>query len=201
DWFKIDNLRFEEWLMKYGADRSSVEAPPVLLLSEIVFARWAGVGAGTCLHYTLRLALGYKGAFAYEMQAGMGDTIFAPFYEVLRRRGVRFELFHTVEELTPRRDDHNQKVIDAIQIGVQATIKGGRPYAPLIEVKGLPCWPSEPLYDQLDQGDELKRAKENLENWWTRWPNVATKTLRRGVDFDEVVLGISIGAYPYICKK
>src|SRR6185295_17913160 len=50
---------------------------------EIVFARWAGVGAGTCLHYTLRLALTYKGAFAWKMQAGMGDTIFAPFYEVL----------------------------------------------------------------------------------------------------------------------
>ncbi|MGH7338514.1 MAG: hypothetical protein ACREI7_13110, partial [Myxococcota bacterium] len=80
DWFKIDHVRFEDWLEQHGAEKSSTGAPPVLLLSEIVFARWAGVGAGTCLHYTLRLAVTYKGAFAWKMQAGMGDTIFGPFY-------------------------------------------------------------------------------------------------------------------------
>jgi uncharacterized protein with NAD-binding domain and iron-sulfur cluster len=201
DWFKIDQVRFEDWLMRYGADRASVESPPILLLSEIVFARWAGVGAGTCLHYTLRLALTYKGAFSYEMQAGMGDTIFAPFYEVLRRRGVRFEFFQAVEELTPGRDELGHKVIDAIQIGVQATVKGGGEYQPLVPVRGLPCWPSEPQLDQLVEGARLRESGENLENWWNRWPNVATRTLKRGVDFDEVVLGISIGAFPYVCKK
>ena len=40
------------------------------------------------------------------------------------------------------------------QIGVQATIKGGGEYRPLYDVKGLPCWPSEPLYDQLVEGTE-----------------------------------------------
>jgi uncharacterized protein with NAD-binding domain and iron-sulfur cluster len=203
DWFKIDGVRLEDWLMKHGADRASVESPPVLLLSEVVFARWAGVGAGTCLHYAIRLAIGYKGAFAYEMQAGMGDTIFAPFYEVLRRRGVRFEFFQCVEELATGTDASGKRVIDAITIGTQATVKGGDQgaYQPFVDVKGLPCWPSEPLYDQLVEGAALKASGENLENWWTRWPVVSTRTLKRGVDFDEVVLGISIGAYPYICKQ
>ncbi len=201
DWFKIDGVRFEDWLMKHGADRASVESPPILLLSEVVFQRWSGVGAGTCLHYTLRLVIGYKGAFAWEMQAGMGDTIFAPFYEVLSRRGVKFEFFNSVEELGTGKDELGNRVIDSIQIGVQATVKGGGEYKPLYPVKGLPCWPSTPLYDQLDQGGELERSGENLENWWNRWPNVSTRTLRRGVDFDDVVLGISIGAYPYVCKK
>ena len=27
----------------------------------------------------------------------MGDVVFAPYYEVLRRRGVRFEFFHRVD--------------------------------------------------------------------------------------------------------
>ena len=33
------------------------------------------------------------------MRAGMGETVIAPLYEVLRRRGVRFEFFHRVERL------------------------------------------------------------------------------------------------------
>ena len=33
------------------------------------------------------------------MQAGMGDTVFTPFYEVLKRRGVRFEFFHRLENV------------------------------------------------------------------------------------------------------
>jgi hypothetical protein len=114
---------------------------------------------------------------------------------------VKFEFFHAVEELGTGRDELGNRVIDSITIGVQATVKGGGAYKPLYPVKGLPCWPSTPLYDQLDQGAELERSGENLENWWNRWPNVATRVLRRGVDFDDVVLGISIGAYPYVCKK
>lgn len=199
DWFKIDHVRFEEWLQQHGAEPASTASPPVLLLSEIVFARWAGVGAGTCLHYTMRLALTYKGAFAWKMQAGMGDTIFAPFYEVLRRRGVKFEFFQSVEELGVGRDAAGAKVIDTIRIGVQVRTKGE--YRPLYDVEGLPCWPSEPLYDQIEDGEKLRASGENLENWWTRWQNVDEKVLRRGEDFDVVVLGIAPGAFPYICKQ
>jgi hypothetical protein len=132
----------------------------------------------------------------------MGDTIFAPFYEVLRRRGVRFEFFHSVEELGTGTDPALGRVIDSITIGVQATLAPGvAEYDPLIPVKGLPCWPSEPKFELLAEGERLKASGENLENWWNRWPNVATRVLKRGVDFDLVVLGISIGAYPYICKQ
>jgi uncharacterized protein with NAD-binding domain and iron-sulfur cluster len=200
DWFKIDRMCFEDWLVHHGAERSSVEAPPVALLRQLVFGHRTGVGAGTCLHYALRMVYTYKGAFAYKMQSGMGDTVFAPFYQVLSARGVRFEFFHAVEELATGRDADGRPVIDAIRIAVQAETRGGAPYQPLIDVGGLPCWPSEPLHDQLVQGDELRRSGENLENWWTRWPAVRTRELRRGADFDHVVLGISIGAYPYICR-
>ena len=203
DWFRIDDLSAEDWLVKHGADRASVAASPNLLLRELVFAKTSGVGAGTCLHWTLRMMLTYKGAFAYAMQAGMGDTVFAPFYQVLSARGVRFEFFQSVEELSTGVDATGRKVIDAITIAVQAETAGGAPYRPLIDVDGLPCWPSEPLYDQLVQGDALRQSGENLENWWTRWPPVRRRVLRRGADFDfdDVVLGISIGAYPYICQS
>jgi len=32
------------------------------------------------------------------MQAGMGDTIFGPMYEVMKKRGVKFKFFHQVDE-------------------------------------------------------------------------------------------------------
>ena len=201
DWFKIDHLRFEDWLVQHGADRASVDAPPVVLLRELVFGHRTGVGAGTCLHYALRMVYTYKGAFAYKMQVGMGDAVFAPFYEVLSARGVRFEFFQSVEELATGRDPDGRPVIDEIRIAVQAETRGGAPYRPLVDVDGLPCWPSEPLHDQLVAGDELRRSGENLENWWNRWPAAGRRVLRRGVDFDQVVLGISIGAYPYICRQ
>lgn len=201
DWFKIDPLSFEDWLVQHGADRASTAAPPVVLLRQLVFGDQTGVGAGTCLHYALRMVYTYKGAFAYKMQSGMGDTVFAPFYQVLSARGVRFEFFQAVEELAAGRDADDHPVIDAIRIAVQAETVGGAPYRPLVDIGGLPCWPSEPLYDQLVQGDELRRSGEHLEDWWTRWPAVRTRELRRGTDFDCVVLGISIGAYPYICRQ
>ncbi|HMG53633.1 MAG TPA: hypothetical protein VK601_09125, partial [Kofleriaceae bacterium] len=201
DWFKIDDLTFEDWLVAHGAERASVQAPPVLLFRQLVFADQVGVGAGTCLHYALRMVYTYRGAFAYKMQAGMGEAVFAPFYQVLSARGVRFEFFQSVDELVTGRDAAGQPVIDAIRIAVQAETRGGAPYDPLITVAGVPCWPSEPRYDQLIQGDELRGSGENLENWWTRWPAVGRRELRRGEHFDHVVLGISLGAYPYICRQ
>ncbi len=55
--------------------------------------------AGQALRGSFRMFFGYRGSFAYRMQAGMGDTVFAPYYEVLRTRGVKFEFFHRVTDL------------------------------------------------------------------------------------------------------
>jgi len=68
-------------------------------------------------------------------------------------------------------------------------------------VGGLLCWPSEPLYDQLVEGDALQRDGINLESYWTPWPDVESLTLERGRDFDLVVLGISVGALPFLCSE
>lgn len=40
----------------------------------------------------------------------------------------------------------------------------------------------------------------DLESYWTNWTGTK-KTLTKGVDFDQVVLGISIGALPIIAKE
>ena len=118
--------------------------------------------------------LAYKGAPVWKMQAGMGDVVFGPFYEILERHGGE------VQAVPPRARAHRQPDLRShreIKIGRQATVKpeqllkGG--YAPLVDVNGLPCWPATPLYDQLVEGvDQLKAEKIDLESYCTPWQDV-----------------------------
>jgi uncharacterized protein with NAD-binding domain and iron-sulfur cluster len=198
----LDDLDFREWLRKHGAGEDAVWSAPVKAVYDLVFAYERGdpnrpnIAAGVALRTMLRTGWTYKGAFAWKMQAGMGDTVFTPLYEVLKRRGVKFAFFHRVEKLGLAAD---KKSIETIDVTVQATPKAGD-YRPLVDVKGLPCWPSEPLYDQLVEGEELRQGRIDLESAWTPWPGVA-RTLRRGHDFDLVVLGISVAALPHLTRE
>ena len=42
----------------------------------------------------------------------------------------------------------------------------------------LPCWPDEPFYEQLVQGEALKASGRNLESDWTAWTNVGESHAR-----------------------
>ena len=55
--------------------------------------------AGLAVRGSLRMFFTFRGAFFWRMQAAMGDVVFAPFYEVLKRRGVTFKFFHRLENL------------------------------------------------------------------------------------------------------
>ncbi|MCA9677579.1 MAG: NAD(P)-binding protein [Myxococcales bacterium] len=197
NWFKIDDLDFRAWLSKHGAHPASVDSAYIRGMYDLGFSLPGQVGAGTALHGILRMVWTYKGAVFWKMQAGMGDTIFAPLYQVLKKRGVKFRFFHRVDRLTLSED---QRHVETIVVGRQATVTGGDDaYDPLVPVKGLPCWPSEPRYDQLEQGAALRASGQDLEDWWTTWKDPAPpRTLQRGVDFDTVVLGCSVGIFPYI---
>jgi len=73
-----------------------------------------------------------------------------------------------------------------------------------VNVKGLLCWPSEPLYEQLVEAEPLQdpvHVNRDLESWWNDLPTFGKLTLTRGKDFDHVILGISLGALPYVCKE
>lgn len=203
DFFKLDGLDFRDWLRKYGARAISVNSAYINGIYDLGFSHQGEVGAGTAINGTLRMVFTYKGAVMWKMQAGMGDTIIAPLYEVLKKRGVKFEFFQRVDALELSAD---QTQIARVVLGQQATLKGAPSpdveYQPLIEVKGLPCFPSEPLYDQLAQGEELRASGANLEDWWTAWPDVAPpRVLEAGRHFDRVILACSIGVFPYIAKE
>ena len=126
---------------------------------------------------------------------GHGRHRVRPLYEVLRRRGVRFEFFHCVTRLGTSADGGSVDEIDFVQ---QASVLGAS-YQPLVDVKGLPCWPSEPDWSQLADGEQLRALRVNLEqdtNPLAREP----VTLRRSEDFDVAVLAIPVGALPAICS-
>ncbi|MBL8621629.1 MAG: NAD(P)-binding protein [Myxococcales bacterium] len=198
-WFKLDGEGFRSWIMRHGAARQTAYSAPIEAAYALAFGEQTELGAGTAMHGILRLMLGYKGAIFWEMQAGMGDTIFAPMYEVLRRRGVRFHFFHRVDRLELAAD---RRTVAKVHIGRPIGVKGDAPYRPLYDVKGLPCWPSAPRYDQLDGGDALAASGCDLEDWWTPWVDrLPPRVLEHGVDFDRVILGTAVATFPYVARE
>ncbi|MEY3013088.1 MAG: hypothetical protein RIT45_1823 [Pseudomonadota bacterium] len=198
----IDDEDFRAWLRRHGGSELAVESALMRALYDLVFHAPAtpgdassGIAAGAALRMSLRFVCGYKGAIGWWMAAGTGETLIAPFYEVLAARGVRFEFFHRVRALEP---DPEGRRLARVRLGVQATVREGA-YQPLVREAGLPYWPATPDFSQLEQGDVLAAAAVDLESSWSGWEDVDTRTLTLGEDVDEVVLAISVAALPAIC--
>ncbi len=205
----LDDMEWTQWVMMHGASRKAMETSVGRSAYDYVFGSRGGiptfahraVAAGTAMRALLRLLFTYKGSLFYKLNAGMGDIVFAPIYEVLHQRGVKFRFFHKVTNLGLSADG---KRIATIDIERQVELKDKTPgaeYRPLFNVNDLPCWPSRPLYDQIEDGDEMDRQQIDLESMWVHWKKGPTKTLVEGHEFDLVVLGISLGGLPYIADE
>lgn len=191
----LDGEDLRAWLSRHGASAELLQSAPARVMYDVLFARLDGdparerLAAGTALRFGLRMLLDYEGAFFWLMTAGMGETIFAPLYQVLRKRGVRFRFFHEVREL--RLDAHGA-ALERVELRQLATPRGL--YEPLIERDGLPCWRATPDPDQLVEGDAVRRAGVSFHDHAAPWPGRARVTLQRGRDFDDVVLAIPVAA-------
>jgi uncharacterized protein with NAD-binding domain and iron-sulfur cluster len=199
----LDQHECRDWLRMNGASERSLDSAFVRGLYDLALAyedgdpARPGLAAGQALRGSLRMFFTYRGAMFWKMNAGMGDVVFAPFYEVLKRRGVQFRFFHRLENI--RLADGaalapgDKPYVRALEFDVQAEVLGGGEYQPLVDVQGLPCWPSVPDHAQLVDGERLRAECRAFESHWdTR--RVATRTLEVGHDFDFVVLGVGIGA-------
>lgn len=203
---RIDHLDLRAWLIGHGAKPAVVaEAAPLRAIYDLAFAYVGGdahdpkaaqMAAGAGAHLLLKMIFSYKGAPLWRMNAGMGDTIFTPFYEVLRARGVRFEFFHRVQNLELSPDGN---FVQGIELSRQARLASPE-YQPLVKVKGLPCWPSEPHWHELVDGERLKQAGVNFESMWCQ-VEVERRHLVLGQDFDDVVLGISLAGLKDTCRE
>lgn len=205
----LDEWDLRAWLARHGARPETLAAPFIKAWYDLAFAYEDGdttrpnFAAGAALRAILRTGFTYKGAVFWKLQAGMGDVVFAPLYEVLRRRGVRFEFFHRVDELAvepvaPSQSSLDRHRVTRVRMTIQASPRDGV-YAPLVDVGGLPCWPNAPLHGQLVEGEQIARDGVDLECPWSPWPGVGAKVLERGRDFDDVIFGISLGAVGQLC--
>lgn len=199
----IDDWDWIDWLRHHGAAEGTLNSAFIRGSYDLLFAFENGdidkpaLAAGQALRGAMRMFFTYRGALFWKMQAGMGDIVFAPAYEVLKARGVRFEFFHNLDHVGLAQDKSHVETLD---FTVQARTKKGVEYDPLFDVRGLPCWPSLPLYDQLADGARLRKNGWNPEH-----PEdaraVDSKHLKVGEDFDFAVLAVGFGAVPHLCAE
>jgi uncharacterized protein with NAD-binding domain and iron-sulfur cluster len=206
-WETINDLDLCQWLQKHGAKEVTVgptpgERSPLLRsIYDVAFGypegdiKKANVAAGTAMNDYLRMQFSYRGSLMYKMQAGMGDTVLTPLYQMLKDRGVQFKFFHAVTELRLTDDGSQVSEIEFVK-QVEGDVDG---YDPLVNVEKLECWPSEPQWDRLPGGKKLEHDEHDFEQETDPLGLGPQPPLHLGADFDHVVLGIPVGALHDIC--
>lgn len=199
----LDEEDYKDWLKRHGLSDLSLRSPIPHVPVNICFQYPKGnsndspsMSAAGYLYFVIRQIVA-KGAPLYRFSGGTGEVVIAPLYRVLKKRGVNFEFFHKVKNVKLSSD---KKSIAEIEMEVQASLVNNH-YEPLVKIKSRYGWPSEPDFNQLKEGSEIKKGKVDLESYWSAWKPVKSKILKYDSDYDTVVLGISIAALPIICKE
>ncbi|HEU4319695.1 MAG TPA: FAD-dependent oxidoreductase [Acidimicrobiia bacterium] len=193
----INDEDYRDWIARHGASQATLDSALVRGMYDLTFANHHGdparprFAAGTGLFLSGKLFFDYRGSIFWKMNAGMGDVLFAPLYQALVARGVDFEFFTRVDSLGL---DSDSGSIEKIEIGRQVDVPGGpTAYDPLVDFGGLPCFPDRPRSEIVGTDDD------SLESFWSERPDHRREKLRRGVDFDDVVLAIPVGMHQFVC--
>lgn len=197
----INDEDYAMWVLRHGGHPEVLEFPVLRAMYNMVFGYEKGhlerptVAAGVGMLLVGLMFFTYKGALFWKMTAGMGDIVFAPMYEVLRRRGVTFEFFHRLDALHLDERRHN---VQAITMGRQAALADGvDTYDPLTRVHGLPVFPRLPRHELIKPRDDI----DELESHFGSHDDVETRVLHRGKDFDKVVLAVSLGMVDLVAAE
>jgi uncharacterized protein with NAD-binding domain and iron-sulfur cluster len=198
-WEVLDDIDYRKWLHSHGAPEWLLQT--ALIKALYYWAEDAEIPAGTVLKAFIRSICHYRGRYVWRFAGGTGETLIAPLYLVLRDRGVKFQFFQRVDALHVARNEKG-KFIDAITVACQATTIGE--YHPLITTtNGIQAWPVEPVRSHEGRSqftDPNLPADIDFESYHPI-PGENNSTLRRGADFDLVLLGISVAALPVCCAE
>ena len=191
----LNALDFRAWLQKWGATPAATASAPIRAIYDSTFNFPGGnanninngsMAAGVTFRFVMEAVFGYRDAPLWKMAAGMGDTVFAPFYQVLEARQPGcIQFFSRLTDMRPGSDGR----IAEIDLSIQAETEGGAPYNPLITVNNLLCWPDQPNWSQLLNGSVLEQQGVNFESSFCN-VSVGNQTLTVDQDFDIVILAI-----------
>lgn len=194
---RINDRDFRAWLVENGCSEETARESPWIAAAYDSSFQFLGSDrarpafeAGTAARYAIRGYLFYKHAPGYVIDAGMGEALIAPLYETLRARGVRFELFHRLERMELSAD---RRRLARLHFARQARSRGGA-YEPLFTHGGLRCWPTEPDWDQLEDGEAQRARGVDFESRWSPPAEDTPEVLEVGADFDVAVVALPLGS-------
>lgn len=198
----IDGQDLRQWLLRHGALPSTAWSGPIATWYNAIAAYERGdpgqpnMSAGMGLQGLLRLGLTWQGAFSFQLNSEIGDSLIAPIHQVLRDRGVRLCYFHRIWDLLPSADGTS---IAAVEIECQAELKSGDPasYDPFIDVDGRKVWPDEPKKEQLLA--PAPTDANTLSFYAPRGPS--TLILKEGQHFHEVVYALPVATARWYCSR
>lgn len=108
---RLDDWEWSEWLAANGVLGVSRDSSLVRALSYCLpFAYERGsrdlpsFSAAIGLRLFLRTFFTYRGALMWKMNHGMGEVVFAPLYELLKKRGVVFKFEHELVRVEIEKD-------------------------------------------------------------------------------------------------
>jgi uncharacterized protein with NAD-binding domain and iron-sulfur cluster len=193
----LNGLDFTDWVAGHGAHQESLRSPFLTGMYELMFARPGQLAAGQALRGAFRMFLTYRGSFFWKMRSGMGDVVFTPMYRVLKRRGVRFEFFHRLHEVTTaeerRASGEVTRYVDRLRFERQAFVQ--EDFDPL---DGRGCWPASP-----PNNVPAYQPRDRLEWGWvdTRFAPEREVCLSVQKDFDFVVLAVPVDVLRLTCAN
>lgn len=196
---QIDGEDFRHWLIRHGSNPEIARRSPLVkALYDTMFQYPGGepdkpsYGAGTAAQVVLRMLATYKGSFAWTLQAGAGEVIVAPLFDVLRKRCVKFRFFH---KLTDIRIAPDGNAIESLHFDRQVRLTcPDSKYDPIKTVGGLRGWGAAPDWSIIENGDVLEAAKVDLESYWCH-QRVDTVARKRDDHFDDVILAVPPAAF------
>ncbi len=200
DFQPLREVDFRQWLHGHRANPKVLDHPALLGLYDLLLAyrdgdtRSPALAASAALELICRGLCDSRGPLLYQFQAGPGEVVFAPIYQVLKQRGVRFAFFHRVKQLElDREGDRVERIVLARQVEL---LDPEAEYQPLYTVKGTPCWPTLPAYEQIVLGHEPLVQQLDFES--QSGPEVEEIVLTCGHHFDHVLLGLPVDVLPAV---
>lgn len=170
----IDDIDLRAWLVLHGASEESVSSGLLkALVYDLAFAYEDGdpakpaCSAATGVYGLLRLLLTYRGAIMWKMNAGMGEIVFAPIYEALRKRGVHCHFGHEVATIALRAIGGARKEVTKITFKERDDVASDVKLPTLKLDKEplpgrLPYWPSVPRAQALQTPAALELRRHDM---------------------------------------